>query len=183
MTDYLVELEKPQVVYANFWLRLIALILDGIIMMSVVGIITFVNLWNWRSVLILLISTFTPIVYKILMEYKYGATIGKLVLKIKVVNVDLARADLKDIILRNIFGIAFAIASFGVSLPLYLSTGAMGGFSSFGHSASLQSTTLGNYVLTCTIYGLYIIEAIMVATDDSKRSLHDRIARTFVVLR
>ena len=182
MTDYLVELEKKDVIYANFWLRFAALFLDGIITAPIIGIVSFINTTTWRSPIALIFIAFSGIIYKVFMEYKYGATLGKMIVKIKVVNGDLEFPSLKDILLRNVFGISIAIFSFFVSLQLIMHSPLIDE-RNLGQTSFLSPQSSLSFALICFIYGLDIIEGIMVAVDDRRRSIHDRIAKTFVVLK
>ena len=182
MTDYLLELEKRDASYASFGLRLLALFIDGIIVRLFYSAFSYFNLYFLGSISALLITTFAGILYRVIMEYKFAATLGKMAAKIKVVNFELGPPTLKDVLLRNIFGISFSIITFLLALPFIIHSSFMD-FGTITLSSLFRGRSFISIANSCLILGLYITEAILVATDYKRRSLHDRIAKTFVVLR
>lgn len=135
--------------YAGFWVRVCATIVDGFILLPVQMVLMvagFYLIFHSRDPLaflashmfISLLSIVVSAAYEILFVWKKGATPGKMVFELKVVNADNS---------GNI--------SLGKSIGRY-----------FGK------------VLSGMIFD---IGYIMVAFDDCKRGLHDRICETFVV--
>ncbi|HYC87298.1 MAG TPA: RDD family protein, partial [Chryseosolibacter sp.] len=101
----LVTSEQRVVQYAGFGVRLGAMIIDSLIIGVVTLAATYYNIFTAKSTLLLIIVTLVSTAYKPLMEYFFGATVGKMALRLKVVNTQLDRADFSEIFLRNIFNI------------------------------------------------------------------------------
>ncbi len=96
----------PQVQFAGFWIRLVAVILDGIFLGIAtipiwiwVGISSFWTTnssgavefhWNALRVFLLIVVSLVYMVYSIVMIGHYGATLGKMAMGIKVVKTDLS---------------------------------------------------------------------------------------------
>ncbi|PWT98786.1 MAG: hypothetical protein C5B52_11640 [Bacteroidetes bacterium] len=181
MTDYLLELEKPKVIYATFWLRLFALTVDAILIIVVNRILSYFTIQFGNNVVLIFSTFFFGILYKIILEYKLGATIGKLTFRIRVVNLKLNPPVLKEVLLRNIFGILYSILAYANSLQYYLMNYVNASDPNNGPVLS-NMRILGMYIVGVFLI-LSFIEALYLVSDDRKRSLHDRIAGTLVIKR
>ena len=71
---------KEEIEYAGFWIRVGAAIIDSFVMIPIIAI-SFYNLLSLKSVILLYILTLISAVYKPLMEWRYGATVGKMAVK------------------------------------------------------------------------------------------------------
>src|SRR5690349_6236372 len=89
------------VVYAGFWIRLGALFMDGLVLSPVLAAGYF-NLLQWKSIPLLIIFTFIQIGYSPFFEYHYGATLGKMALRLKVVNSAYQKINSTEALMRNI---------------------------------------------------------------------------------
>jgi len=78
--------------YAGFLIRLIAAIIDGIIVGIPLSFVTRAGL----------IRYLIPTAYAVFMLGKYGATVGKMVMKIKVVKEDGSSLSYSDALIREI---------------------------------------------------------------------------------
>ncbi len=54
------------------------------------------------------------------MEYIYGATLGKMALKLRVVDAQFEKAGLQEILLRNIFNIVPSLITLVFTIGIYL---------------------------------------------------------------
>ena len=176
----LIEKDKSRVVYSGFWKRFAAVIIDGFILAPIsVGLHLF-NVTSLKSTVVLLVISLISMAYKPIMEILYGATWGKMAVGIKVTNMDFEKADVKEIILRNSFQIVPQILTFIITIGLFNSVefeavSGWGEYSTFTEdSTMLQVVNVGSGLLT-------IIDAIVLAADTQKRSLHDRVGGTYVV--
>jgi uncharacterized RDD family membrane protein YckC len=128
----------------------------------------------------MLIVAFIGVAYKPFMEASYGATLGKMALKLKVTNLDYEQPDLQTILLRNIFHIVPSLLIAFLSVGMYSDPG-------FEDIASYSEyVTFGQQYVASTMISycsgiLTIVEAIMLGVDDQCRTLHDRIASTYVI--
>jgi uncharacterized RDD family membrane protein YckC len=180
LDESVIERKTINVKYAGFWLRLGALFLDGLIMAPITFGLTFYNIFSWKSGAVMLLASLISVAYKPFMEASYGATLGKMVLKLKVTDLDFKQADVQTILLRNIFYIVPSVLIAFLSLGMY-SDPDFGTISTYGeYTAFSQQFVATQFVSICSGL-LTIVEAIMIGVDDQCRSLHDRIAGTYVI--
>jgi uncharacterized RDD family membrane protein YckC len=168
--------------YGAFWPRLGALMVDTVLLLPLTYGLTYFNINVWKSPLLMVVITIIDVTYKPLMEFGYGATVGKMALKLRVTDLNFEKAELGTILLRNIFHIAPSLILLVFAMGMYRDPG----FESVSTLSeylnfSQQFTTSRNISYISGV--IAIIEAIMLATDPQKRSWHDRIAGTFVIKR
>ncbi len=176
------EPDYSNVQYSSFLSRLGALILDGIITVPVVFGLTYINIISWKSGAAMALIAILTTAYKPYMEYTYGATLGKMALGLKVTNLQFKKADIGTILYRNVFNIAQSLLSIVLTFGMYSDAQFqdVNGLSDFvQYSAAYSSTNYIDYIF----YLIVIVEAIMLGTDKWSRSLHDRIAGTFVIVK
>ncbi|MBV9961350.1 MAG: RDD family protein [Parafilimonas sp.] len=176
--DLLTETEF-NVQYGKFWPRFWALLLDGLIL-AVLAPITFFNRYEWKNMVVLIIISAIQLSYKPFFEYRYGATPGKMALKLKVVSYEFQKATIEQVVLRNIFHILSGLIVLGLGIYAFIQPEF-----SFA-STSSQYAQIGKIgMLTLTWEGLmfviFLIDFIFLVSSPDSRSLHDRIGRTFVI--
>lgn len=161
-------LEILQIQYAKFWQRLLAILIDGTIFYILGKTIQF---FFWADYVHLL-SAISVLIYRPVMEYFYGATLGKMVLKIKVISTDRQKPTIAQIIMRNAFGIlnqfirfSFFYASFSYSLPLY---------PGFATNVSLPIEVIVFFIVL-------IIDTLVLICNRDNQALHDLLAKTIVI--
>jgi uncharacterized RDD family membrane protein YckC len=170
---------EPEIVYGTFWFRFFAMMIDTVIMMPFI-IAELNNKIRWKSPTIFIIISLLVFLYRPFCEYKYGATLGKMVLKLSVVNDHFEKVNLKQVLLRNIFNIVFTVISLVTTLILFNTQGFenattlkvldnLPGEAEFRHSTLWLASIL------------YIVEIVFLLVDKQKRSLHDRIGNTLVI--
>lgn len=178
--------EKPlnnnQNIFATFWTRVWASMIDFLIIMPIVLPLMFYNMSTWKSIPVLIVMTIIPPAYKIFMEYTYGATWGKMAQRIVVVNYDLEKPSLEAIGLRNIVGIASGLVTFfsmlyAFSLPEFQD---VEGFMAYGNFISKhpQLNTVNNIISL-----VFMLDVFMMLGDKQNRTYHDKIGKTYVVKR
>lgn len=172
--------EESSVKYGDFWQRFCALIVDGVILSPVSFGLMYLNVTSWKSSLILVLISVVGMGYKPYMEFTYGATLGKMALKLSVTNQAFGKASLGEILLRNIFHIAPQFIALFFTIGMYNDPGfeSISGFGEF--SVFSQRFTVLQYINYAGGF-VTIIDAIVLAADQQKRSLHDRIGGTFVI--
>jgi uncharacterized RDD family membrane protein YckC len=185
MEDILDQLPTNQatgnVKYGGFWSRFGALFLDGLILAPITFGLTYMNVSSWKSTMLMILISIVGIGYKPFMEFTYGATWGKMALKLKVTNANFGKADLTEILFRNIFHILPQLIVLLVSISTVYNDPDFESVSGWtDYAGFLEKFAVLKYI-NYTSGLITIAEAIMVATDDQKRSLHDRIAKTFVI--
>ena len=103
--DLLPEIEDLQINYSTFWQRFFASFIDGLILIPFIVIDTF-NKSTWKSLPLFLITFLIALAYKPLLEAKYKATVGKMAMKLTIVDINFNNPSIKNIILRNMFDIS-----------------------------------------------------------------------------
>jgi uncharacterized RDD family membrane protein YckC len=176
--DLLTEPEL-HVTYGNFWPRFGALFLDGLILLVLTPVIIF-NETEWKSLFLLIIISAIQISYKPFFEYRYGATPGKMALRLKVVNYEFQQAKSEQIIIRNIFGILSGLIALGISIYTFsqadfLSISTMQQYSHLGYTAT------ATLIWESLMFIIFLIDFIFLVSSADSRSLHDRMGKTFVI--
>lgn len=176
----LIQQDERIVKYAAFWPRVGAVLMDGLILAPVTFGITYLNITSWKSPIVLILITLLSVAYKPFMEFRYGATLGKMALKFQVVNLKFGRADLSEILIRNVFHIVPSLITLFFTVNIYQSE-AFRTISSYSGYSSLIST-YGLLQAVNLISGLIIlVDVIVLLADKYNRSLHDKLAGTLVV--
>ena len=175
------SINRTGVVYGGFWVRLGATFID-ILVLAPFTALTYFNIVSWKSMEILILLTLLPVIYKPFCEFYYGATVGKMALRLKVVNLQLERANIEEILLRNIFYVVPTLISLVFSVvmfndPEFLDVDGFIEYSTY--SQKFTSMNLISYISG----SITIVDGIMLIADTQNRALHDRIGKTFVVLK
>lgn len=170
---------KPHV-YGTFWERFFALLIDGLIVGVVTVPITRFNDVSSKSYSILIILAILSFLYKPMLEFKYGATVGKMAMKLLVVNTEFHPINLKEALTRDIFGIFIKIFSVTVSLIIFAHSG-FEDIITHKQYAGFSSSIIKPYWLVGPYIIITIVDAIFLLTDKQNRSLHDKIGATIVI--
>jgi uncharacterized RDD family membrane protein YckC len=180
--DLLNEFDDAQVdaTYATFWDRCWALLIDGLVIGVITGLINFYNELYSKSIPLLIIISLIGLVYKPFLEYRYGATVGKMALKLTVVNYDFKTISIKEALLRNVFEIGVRIYSLILAYAIFLTPG-FRDVTSFKEYAVFSKSVSNGYWFSGIYAMIIIIEIIFLLNDKQKRSLHDRIGETLVI--
>jgi uncharacterized RDD family membrane protein YckC len=97
-------------VYAGFWQRFGAGIVDAIVLIPIAYILYYLEgISIVAAMIVAVISSALYSVYTIYFHFRYGATLGKMALKIKVTNPDGSAINLKQALLRSSVDIGFAV--------------------------------------------------------------------------
>lgn len=176
------DFEQPQYKYVGFWPRFGAVIIDGIIL-SVAAYIFSLALSFLNESINSIVTTILYVSYYFFLEYKYGATPGKMVFGIKIVTHELQPLTVNNVLLRNIFNFSSDLANLIIQLyTSYAVTESDIGIGGFGSIADIFTPQLTIYtVYLVASFILNIVDLIFLLTDEKYRSLHDRIGKTYVV--
>jgi uncharacterized RDD family membrane protein YckC len=169
--------EQIPVVYAGFWVRFAALFIDWLLLVMF-SFITSNSRTAWFGTAVGIIIGLAGLIYKPLLEYLYGATLGKKAMSIVVVNKMYEKPDLKEVLLRNIFGIVTKIISLTASIFVFANVQLDQERFDFG----MLQGPLGYTLIISSILGLvYIADVIVLLADKQNRALHDFIGKTYVI--
>ncbi len=169
--------------YARFGSRAGAYVIDAIIVGGFTIMVNAINIANFKSFLVYLPIAIITIFYKPYMESKYGATFGKMALNLKVIDQNLKQINFSQSFLRSLILIFPAI----LFVPIY--------YLAFQNPNLLEATQLMDFAqglateypiqswISRLSFLIIIVDIIVLFSDQTKtqRSLHDRIANTFVV--
>lgn len=174
-------------VYAGFWQRFGAGIVDTLVLAPFLYVFYFLESFSISiSMMMVVFSSALYSAYTIYFHYKFGATLGKMASKIKVTRPDGSALDLKQATLRSSVDIGFAIfaataqiiAITNVNQEEYL---AAGWFERIDYIAPLLPSwhdlvTIGSNIWVWS-------ELLVLLLNKRKRAIHDFIAGTVVINR
>lgn len=134
----------------------------------VFGALGFEEWWGYVAGILCLI---VAIIYFVYIPYKVypGQTLGKRIMKIKIVRLDWKPLDIKTLVLRHIVGLML-IESVSVIVARY-----------YRQMLTLATGIYFEYYLSALGAFFTMISAIMVFNSASRRAIHDYIAKTTVV--
>lgn len=163
--------------YDTFWRRFFALIIDGIVLSILSKILSIIPQTDSRvlSIAYSFVTTNIPYLYAVLMIGKYGQTLGKMALSIKVVdNSTEDKIGYYQSFMREV--VPLFIANSAIIIIAFL-------FADID-PATFELSTLGFIILflpsgMLTIWS--ILEIVTMLIDEKNRALHDKIADTVVV--
>lgn len=167
------------VVYATFTQRLFAFMVDCLVFIP----LNLLGNFNLLSIKSLALSVFITIVwwiYKPVMEWKFGATLGKMALKIRVVDEGLEAISFNQAMLRF-------LPYFAVSLSFLFSTFAVFGLDGFYEAYTfeafqqLEPNTSGIDTIQLTVF-FFIFSASSILLDEKKQAIYDRISQTYCIV-
>ncbi|MEL4307613.1 RDD family protein [Joostella sp. CR20] len=170
--------------YATFWERFGAYILDSIIIGIPSYTLNYLNYNTARSFYIVLPIVLLGMLYKPYMESKYQATLGKMILQIKVTDVDFQKINFEKSLVRSLIFMVPVLLS---SIPLqYLGFNnpnlvEIENYWDFSTQLGITYPTAG--IINLVFSMIFLIDLIMLLADDEKkgRSLKDRMAKTYVI--
>ncbi len=165
--------------YANHYKRIEALIIDCIVL-SPLFLFHHLNAIWLKSMPILAIIAVLYALYKPIMESRYGATLGKKVRGIKVVNKLHTKPNTKEAIIRSL---PFTILSFINLLQSYT----IASSTEFVSPDGLNPLSILNIsknmaeAILFLVAGSWTADVIMLLVNRQKQSLHDYLAGTYVI--
>ncbi len=163
---------------AGFWIRVVAYFIDGLVFIPII-VLSFIIFNSIKSYFLLIVLSIPGLIYKPFMESYYGATLGKMVKRLKVIDERGEKLDLKSAYIRFIpFLLATVVGLLGIytlfSLPAFKTAPSMLEIGQLQQQNPLKPIE--------TIINLFIlVDCIAVAFTYRKRALHDMIAHSFCV--
>lgn len=164
--------------YANFGNRLGATLLDFLITIIPVGAIMYFG-YAGKSLVLLLVATIIGMLYKPVMEGIWGATLGKMIVGITMVDSDLDQIDLGQSFLKN----GIYIISSGITLLSQFWLANTDAFQEAEGFMESMAAGQGNpYEMISLVWSLVILISCFAMLGSSlKQTLHDRLANTYCV--
>ena len=163
---------------AGFWIRFGAYIIDGLIFIPIM-ILAIWNMFTLKSTAVLILISLPGFIYKPFMESFFGATLGKMSCKLKVIKDDGKKLPLFDAYVRSF---PFLLSA-GINLASQLILFSSPQFQSAESWVEAFQAQQGNALQVIgQLVGLVIlIDCIFAAFTFRKRALHDMLAESFCV--
>jgi len=172
------ENKEVEAKWAGFWIRVGASLIDFAVLLPFVALNLY-NLYVQKILPLQLLIAIPMFLYKPFMEYRYGATFGKMAVKIKVVNKELGQITAMQSILRYTPWILSQALSLYSTIALY-------------QHPEFQSTTgwievglLQNELVDTSLSSLnsliFIVSCVVVGLTQYKQGIHDMIAGTYCI--
>jgi len=189
VTTLPLELDR-QGVYAGFWIRLVALILDGLVLLPVVFVVDALGDGN-RATAVAAGAAACVIVwgYSIALTARWGCTLGKAALGLRVVRVDGSRIGWGRAVRRDLVFLAFGLVLLVIdawwSTPV-ASTDHPQGIVAVSAAADDPSVRWGTAVMVAYVVAYYVwlaVDLLFLLVSKRKRAAHDIIGGTVVVKR
>ncbi|MES2984930.1 MAG: RDD family protein [Pseudomonadota bacterium] len=171
--------QAPLPKYAGFWVRAVAKLIDCLVMLP----ITLGTLWSMSRgvetyLLCQLPLSLLAVAYIVYFNGRYGATIGKRVMKLQVLDISGAKIDYKQALCREIVSVAYIFLSCVFS------------WLSFAHAPSSESA-LSLYIggqqspalhfVNLAMQLFVFLDILVLVFNKKKRAIHDFIGGTVVV--
>lgn len=165
--------------YASFIQRVNAFVVDSLVFIPL-NILAEYNTFQLKSFSVVVFIAVAWWIYKPLMEWKFGATLGKMAFRIRVVDDQMNLASFNQIMLRF-------LPYFAVSLSALLTNYALfnlNGFQEATNLAHLQDlqgklTTGEGFIFSAFFF---IFSVAFIFSDEKRQSLHDRFSHTYCIL-
>ena len=163
---------------AGFWIRVGAHIIDSLIFIPIV-ILSLWNTYSLKSTVVLVLISLPGLIYKPFMESFFGATLGKMSCKIKVIDDNGKKLSLFGAYVRYF---PFLIST-GVTLAGQLIVFSSPQFQSATSMMEIGQAQQGNFLslIGLIVSVLVVIECVFAAFTFRKRALHDMLAESFCV--
>lgn len=165
--------------YASFAQRFYAFVIDCLVFLPF-NIWSQDNLFNGKNFGIVIVIALAWCVYKPLMDWKFGGTIGKLVMKIRVVDGSGKGISFNQALLRfaPYFAVSLSTVLFSYNL---LHTPGFEEITDFVSFQEFEEPVAGSLVVSLT-YFFYLFSVSSIFLDEKKQAVHDRIANCYCVV-
>jgi len=169
---------KRQVRYAGFWIRVGASLVDFLAFIPLIALNMY-NMYVLKSMAIQLVLSLLMMAYKPLMEFKYGATLGKMAVKIQVVNLEFKRINIDQAMIRYVPWLIGGAISLLSTFLLFKNQEFLNS-SDWMVVGQIQQNLLPAWVGFINPI-IMLATIITVAINAKKQGLHDMMAKTFCI--
>ena len=170
--------QEPSFEYAGFLIRVGASFIDALVFIPL-GILNTFNAISIKSLPLEFVILIVSLGYKPFLEHQYGGTLGKMALKIRVVDVQGGPLQVTQAIIRSIPFLLVGAVSALTTLAVHLSVG-FGAIESLAEYNLLMSQA-GYSLLSNLVNGFFIISCLLVAFHPKRQALHDMMAQTYCI--
>jgi len=163
---------------AGFWIRVGAYVIDILIFIPIV-ILSIWNTYSLKSTAVLILISLPGLIYKPFMESFFGATLGKMSCKIKVIDDNGKKLSLLSAYIRFFPFLLSAGVNLAGQVILFLSPQFQSAKSMMEISQAQQGSSMA--MISYPVSALVLIDCLFVAFTFRKRALHDMMAESFCV--
>ncbi len=164
--------------FAGFWPRLGASLIDTFLFIPLLAVSLY-NVLSPKIYFLALLCEILMMAYKPLMEWRYGATVGKMAMNLKVINSQAQPISWDQSMIRFIFYFAAYMVSIINNFMVFRSPG-FEGVRSIAELGVFQQQHQNNVLTELSVYALFF-SVIMVVFDHRCQAMHDKFAKTFCV--
>jgi uncharacterized RDD family membrane protein YckC len=174
---------EADIVYSKFWDRLGAFLLDGCIVVAITLPVSYFNITTWKIPSLYIGIGLVTMFYKPFLECRYGATLGKMIVGLRVVGHNFEKITVSEELKRVSFYLFPAILQHIITLPLYFSTSfeSINNYREFNHHVSVSNPSL--LWISGIVSVLFLADIITFFSTQPNRALHDVYAGTNVIER
>lgn len=166
--------------FAGLWERAGAAIIDGFVMLPFLGLSLYIAV-ALKSLPLMILNSIIMAVYKPLLEYQYGATLGKMALGIKVINEKGGLLTPNQAIIRYIPWLIWNIIDLLLLVVIFNDprfeevNGVLEYYIFAGQNTSILSS------LNIVAILLLSVSIIVLLFNEQKQALHDKWAKTYCI--
>ena len=171
--------------YAGFWKRSGALLVDSFVLVPVGMIFLWLERISiWSAIAVTVISAVFVTAYLIYFHYRYGATLGKMATGIKVTLPNGSPIEFKEALLRSCVELALSVTTMVARLRAFIIADAeqYQSLDWIGREEYVASLIPAWHEAVEPIYWFWCwSEIVVLLFNERKRALHDIIAGTVVI--
>lgn len=164
--------------FAGFWIRVLAAILDFLILIPIY-LLGIYNSLNMKSMALMLFFTLLGAIYKPLLEWKKSASYGKMALNIKVVDSSLNNISGEQALIRYFPWIISLVLSTILNIILYTSIDFENITDFMEVGALSQESALSTLNSIYAFVFIFLIGSLIF--DPRKQGVHDKAAKTYCI--
>ena len=167
--------------FATFWNRLGAAFIDGIIILIFTFPVTYFNIVSWKIPFLFILTSGIAVIYKPYLEYRYGATLGKMAVGIQVLGHQFEKVSLNEEMRRVSFYLIPAILTQIMTMGFYFSANFNLISNYREYNRFIVSSNPAITWLNGIVFVLLFADCITFFLNDQNRALHDIYAGTYVI--
>ncbi len=181
--DVLDETPTGNIVYSDYWSRLGASVLDFIFLFIPMFALSMYNTFYLKNFAFIALVILIMTLYKPLLEYYYGATWGKMIVKIKVVDAKNEMISIGQAFIRSFPGIIGLFIGIYSTYVMHNNDGFLDaeGFIEtsewFAENAPTGIAAYRDWIPT----GILFLSSLLIFADAQRQAFHDKVAKTFVI--
>ena len=172
---------EADIKFATFRSRLGAALIDGIILFLFTFPVTYLNIVSWKIPFLFIITSLIAIIYKPFLEYRYGATLGKMSLGIQVTGPQFEKVSLNEEMRRVSFYLIPGILTQIMTSGFYFSANLNSINSYQEYNRFIVSSNPAITWLNGIVFVLLFADCLTFFLNEQNRSLHDLYAGTYVI--